>query len=167
MKIKSIGLILLMIFVVGCSNDDNLGMNTKEYNQYSITVDLIQTKDEFVEQSENFDVEIETIKDEDGGTIYYVIIDNPKVTMMDVEAMAIVVGDDIEKSMFPSIGILEEREYNLIPSQVNASEGYMEGFILSGQTSQNNFDLKIMISWINSGSSNRMREYVQISIEAE
>ena len=61
--------------------------------------------------------------------MYRVIIDNPKVSLRNIEA--IVIHDKYTEDIYPSSGIFEEK-LNLIPGVINKSSNYVEGIILAG-----------------------------------
>ncbi len=142
-------------------------MNSLDYTLYSKTYESILSQEKFIEKSNDFDVSIEIAQIEEGKNLYYVIIDSPKVSMFDVEVMVVEEGVDGKKNMFPTIGILEDQSYNLIPSQINAEEGFVKGVILNGETKNNQTLLRIMVSWTNSAGSERVKEFLQIEVEVE
>ncbi len=161
MKNKVLILLTFLFFISGCSKDDKVVMSSKEYNQYTTTYDLIKKQSTFLETSSIYDIEVEVIEAENNKILYYVIIDSPQISMFDVEAMAIIENQENSDIMHPSIGILEDKEYNLIPTQVNPDEGYVEGIVLSGEAEETDFTLNIMVSWIPSNGGERIREFIQ------
>ena len=61
--------------------------------------------------------------------MYRVIIDNPKVSLRNIEAL--VIHDKHTEDIFPSSGIFETK-LNLIPGVINKNSNYVEGIILAG-----------------------------------
>lgn len=164
---KIIFAILMTLFLVSCQSSSDKYSKSPEYKQYMDTVQLIEKQASFSEVSENFSVNVETTKTDSGLINYYLIIENPRATMLDVTAMVIVSGEDPEERTFPSIGIIENKEYNLVPAQVNPEAGYVEGLMLSGQTTQNPIELKLMVSWTSPTQEIQVREFIQIVVEVE
>ncbi|MFV0479831.1 MAG: hypothetical protein ACK5LZ_04605 [Anaerorhabdus sp.] len=168
MKKKILMGLASLLLISGCTDSNNQEMNSSEYNQYTQTYEMINTQVAFLESSTNFSMNVEIAQDEEGKIIYYVVIDEATVAMQDVEAMVVAVGANAEVTMFPSIGIVDDATYNLVPAQVNKAEGYVEGFVLSGETEyQTELTLRVMVSWISSAKSDRVREFLEITIGTE
>ena len=93
------------------------------------------------------------------------IIDNPKVSMFDVKVLAIEEGTDRNEVMAPSIGIFEDSNFNLVPSQVNKEGGFVKGVVLSGESINSTINLRMMITWNDKENKNHFKKFVQIQLK--
>lgn len=121
---KKILLIITLLFILtGCTNE-----LTKEeilYNNYVTELKKVTN----YETNLPFDLEIYVDKIIETEVMYRVIIDNPKVSLRNIEA--IVIHDKHTEDIFPSSGIFEDK-LSLIPGVINKSSNYVEGIILAG-----------------------------------
>lgn len=109
-KIIKICLLSIIIFLTGCETNEI----SKEKETYLSYVKEIQKQEKFTKQALPFDINVEYDKLTDNEVRFQVIIDNPKVDITDISAVAI--HDKPTDDIFPSIGIFEEKE-NLIPNK--------------------------------------------------
>lgn len=120
---KKILCIIMILLLTGCS-----GTKTKEEIVYNDYVQMLK-KSTYSETSLPFDVEIFIDKIIETEVTYRVIIDNPKVSLYNIET--IVIHDMHTEDVFPSSGIFDDK-LNLIPGVINKSSNYVEGIILAG-----------------------------------
>jgi len=121
---KKILLIITLVFVLcGCSRDNSLENAT--YNNY---VKLLK-QEEKMSTNLPFDLEVYVDKIIETEVMYRVIIDNPKVSLRNIEAL--VIHDKYTEDIYPSSGIFESK-LNLIPGVINEKSNYVEGIILAG-----------------------------------
>lgn len=121
-------LIILSVFIfAGCTIFSNSEVkkskNEEEKEIYLKYVKEIQKKEKFTKEAFPFDIEVKYDKLTDNEVRFQVIIDNPKVAMTDISAVAI--HDKPTDDIFPNTGIFEE-PMDLIPNQKP------EGIILVG-----------------------------------
>ena len=120
---KILWIILLSLLLSGCSNKytneeivyNNYVNDLKKTTQYNYVIP--------------FDLEVYVDKIIETEVMYRVIIDNPKVSLRNIEAL--VIHDKHSEDIFPSSGIFESK-LNLIPGVINKSSNYVEGIILAG-----------------------------------
>ena len=96
---------------------------------------------------------------------YDVIIDNPRVAMYDIKALAVVNDLTIaidKENMMPSIGILDDSHYNMIPNQVDNEKNFVPGLDLSLLSSSSSLRISVMIEWKDSSEINYVREYINL-----
>jgi len=121
---KKILLIITLLFMLtGCTNE-----LTKEeilYNDYVTELKKVTN----YETNLPFDLEIYVDKIIETEVMYRVIIDNPKVSLRNIEAL--VIHDKYTEDIYPSSGIFESK-LNLIPGVINEKSNYVEGIILAG-----------------------------------
>ncbi|MEG0239864.1 hypothetical protein [Anaerorhabdus sp.] len=160
-------ILLLSIFLLsGCTSKNNNELDTKKLDEYKSNVDILIRSAPETSTSQYFSVSYEMSTLPDGTHRYYLIIDNAVQCMYNVKIMAMEVGSDFDTSMAPSIGVLDDEKYNLIPSQVAIEEGYVKGLVLSGETLNNPIDVKLMVSWTDESNTLQMKEYLILHIEA-
>lgn len=120
---KKILLIIMILLMSGCSKD----LTNEEiiYNDY---VKELKIENSSVDNLP-FDLSIYLDKIIEKEVMYRVIIDNPKVSLRNIETL--VIHDKYTEDIFPSSGIFDEK-LSLIPGVINKSSNYVEGIILIG-----------------------------------
>ncbi|MBR2811809.1 MAG: hypothetical protein IKD69_10545 [Solobacterium sp.] len=134
---------------------------------YRTYFDSIVYNSQFTSSSEYYSISTEMVKIREGSFRYYVFFDEPQVSMYDVIILAI--ENDMaynEEKMMPSIGIFDSR-YSMIPYQVNLDEGYVKGIVISGECSEPQLQLKIMVEWKDHNRANTYREFHQLNLSVE
>ena len=121
---KKIFWIITLVFLLsGCTKE-----LTKEEIIYNDYVDKLK-QEEKSEDNLPFDLEIFVDKIIEKEVMYRVIIDNPKVSLRNIEAL--VIHDKYTEDVYPSTGIFEDK-LSLIPGVINKTSNYVEGIILAG-----------------------------------
>lgn len=121
---KKILLIIALLFTLtGCTNK-----LTKEEMLYNDYVTELKTITNY-ETNLPFDLDIYIDKIIETEVMYRVIIDNPKVSLRNIEAL--IIHDKHTEDIFPSSGIFEDK-LSLIPGVINKTSNYVEGIILAG-----------------------------------
>lgn len=120
---KKILCIILVLLLTGCTNT-----KTMEESIYDDYVQMLK-KSSKSETNLPFDIEIFIDKIIETEVTYRVIIDNPKVSLRNIET--IVIHDMHTEDIFPSSGIFDDK-LNLIPGVINKGSNYVEGIILAG-----------------------------------
>lgn len=159
---KKVFVILLVLMLCGCSSGVSKQDNAQRY--YDM-VELIQERDKFDTKPQYFKISYDVSKSPDGYR-YYLIIDDPKIAMYDVEAIAIEKGSDHSLQMAANIGIFEDMEYNLIPNQSNADKGYVKGISISATSQNKDTVLYLLIQWKNASMSTTFREFYEIEVSS-
>ena len=141
---KILSIIVLFVLLTGCTN--KLTNEEILYNDY--VTDLKKTTK--YETNLPFDLSIYVDKIIETEVMYRVIIDNPKVSLRNIEAL--VIHDKYTEDIFPSSGIFETK-LNLIPGVINKSSNYVEGIILAGyipfdgELKNLNVNFKVMLKY--------------------
>ena len=152
----------LLLILTGCG--DNVARNEVSPNgRYQDMIDLIAANQNFMTSSEYYDITCD-IAAIDGGYRYYVIIDNPRIALYDIEAMAIENGVDYHSVMAASVGIFEDQIYKMVPNQIDEEKGYVKGVILSGVTTNETPHVKMLVQWQDEMLTNTYREYFAFDI---
>lgn len=154
--------LLLLITFSGCANVAKKADNDQRY--YDL-VTLLVERENFEKKPAFFDLSYDTSHDNDGYR-YFLIIDNPKVAMKDVEIVAMEKNSDASKQMAASVGIFAENEYNMIPGQANPAKGYVKGISVSGLMSSPDSTICILIQWKSADLMNSYREFYEIEVHA-
>ncbi len=144
---KKITLLLsLLLVLASCSQ---VSEEETQYEIYKTMYQNILNTTSFSSTSQNFAVSASMVRLDGGEYRYDIFIDNAKIAMYDIEILAIV--DEgllmVSDQMMPSVGIFGQEEYAMIPYQVNADLGYVEGFNLNGVVNTTSVILKIQITW--------------------
>lgn len=120
---KILFFISLIFIMTGCTS--SLTNEEILYNDY---VKILKQSAKH-EDNLPFDLEIYVDKIIETEVMYRVIIDNPKVSLRNIEVL--VIHDKYTEDIFPSSGIFETK-LNLIPGVINKKSNYVEGIILVG-----------------------------------
>ncbi len=158
---KKIILILLSLLCL-CSCGKAGNNNNDLDSTYLSLIKSINEHETFLSSSNYYDIKAEMEKINDGYR-YYVTIDNPRIAMYDVEAIAIEPSLDYEKNMAANIGIFEDKVYCLIPNQKNTEKGYVSGIVISGIAQSPEVELSIYVSFKNADYSNTHTEYFKLN----
>ncbi len=156
---KKLLLILLIIFLVGCtSNKEPLDLSI--YKEYYKEID---NNTYFSDSSNNYSIKYEVTQVDNGAYRYYIFIDQPQVAMYD--CVILVRENNIkyeaQTKMMPSSGIFDNK-YSLVPNQIDTAGGYPKGIILSGEIDSEKIYLDILIQWNNYSRFNKTTEYIHI-----
>ena len=153
--------VFLCLLLLGCSPTSKTEADPNI--RYLDMIQLIEDYDAFETSSNTFDIAAEEAKI-DGGYRFYVIIDNARSAMYDLEAIAIEASTDYTKTMAANIGIFEENEYSLIPNQYNVEKNFVKGINLSGTTDNARPVLYLLVEWQKKDMSITYREYIKIDM---
>ena len=154
-----IGAVLLFLF--GCSPESKQEADPNV--RYFDLISLIREYDSFQTSSNYFDINVENAVLADGGYRFYVTIDNARVAIYDLEAIAIEEGVDYSRTMAANIGIFEDAQYNMVPNQANPEKGYYKGVVASATTDKPTTTLHILVQWKNKDLSVLHREFFELT----
>ena len=161
---KKLFLVLILIFSLSaCSSNSGTSANDADVIRYYDMIELINSYSNFSTSSNYFDISGE-ISEIDGGYRYYIFIDNARVTMYDIEAIAIEKGVDYSNTMTANIGIFESDEYHMVPNQSDIDLGYVKGVSISGFTTTENPTLYVLVQWKNKNRDTTYREFFEIDL---
>ena len=152
-------LLVGLIVLSSCSNSSS-SSNTDEstiVNYYYDMLELLTSATSFLDEPIYFDITVDIAKIDDGYR-YYVIVDNAKIALYNVQVLAIVVGEDYSDTMAPSAGIFEGT-YNMIPNQANVDAGYVAGLSVSGLCEEGEITIDILVRYTSSDMETIVREY--------
>ncbi len=165
MIIKKILSCLLIVFLLTACTDSST-INKSSSERYNSMIEQLVSRTDFKTSSEYFDIAFQ-ITSIDGGYRFYITIDNPKVAMYNVEAIAIESGVDYSNNMAANIGLFENGKYSLIPNQSNISKGFVKGVNISGTTTNAEPTLYVLVVWSNKDLSITKREFFRLGVTNE
>lgn len=143
---KLIVVLTLLLVITGCSSSTSQdNTNDHLYEQYSSYLTKLENNKEFDSNSDDFNINLILNKTNKGNTRYDIIIDEPKEEMKDIKA--IIKTDNDKDETYPSIGLLEEETYSLIPGKIDKKNYIVKGLNLSGISTKSNFNVLIYITY--------------------
>ena len=158
--------LMIFLLLVGCSNAQNI--ENEQLARYESYWNSLLNETTFMNASRNFN--IEGIIQKSGDLYeYYVVIDEPKTAMYDVEIMIIENKSrfDEYETMVPSVGIFDAM-INMVPYQVRKESNYREGAALGRQELSNDeVTLQIMVMWKNYTKLESFKEVFELSLKYE
>ena len=154
-RVKRIFIIMLCLLITGCKSDSN-EMGDKLNLQYQKYIQKLIEQQEFNNKSDEFSIRLVLNKINDTETRYDIIIDSPKINMYDLQAIAKVENDD--ESSLPSLGILEEESFSLVPGVVDKTRGIYRGVNLSGVTREKNINVIIYLRFYSDENNEKLEE---------
>ena len=155
------GLLLAgLIILSSCSNSDE---DSTTSDHYYDMLDLLTDAHSFSVEPVYYDITVE-LAQIDGGYRYYVIVDNARIAMYNIQVMAIVVGEDYSATMAPNIGIFEGILYSMIPNQSNVDAGYVAGLSISGLTDEAEVTIDILVRYSTSDLQTTYRDYYRYTV---
>lgn len=160
MNIKKIISILLVVFLLSaCSNDSTINKSASE--RYNSMIEQLSSRTDFKSSSEYFDISFDIASIENGYR-FYISIDEPKVAMYNIEAIAIEANVDYSNTMAANIGLFEDEKYSLIPNQSYVDKGFVKGVNISGTSENANPTLYVLVVWSNKDLSVTKREFIKV-----
>ena len=162
--LNKIAAIICILMLCGC---DLLPSKTQDTNdRYFYLIDMLNEHETFSDGSRYFAIDVEMAKI-DNGYRYYIIVDDPQLAMYDIELIAIEKDVDYSQNMAANIGVFEEMQYNMIPNQSNAQDGYVKGLVASGVSKNPETVLYIFVQFKNSDYSVVHNEFLAIPCRYE
>lgn len=135
-----VGLILCLILVGSCTN---IKVNKQEVTYKNLINKLINNQN-FEKSTNDFSI-ITLVNKLNNDFRYDLIIKEPQIEMYNLKVLAIL--KDEKDASFPSLGILENDTFHLVPNKIDKSKGYYEGVNLSGISKKENVKLLVYISY--------------------
>lgn len=165
---KVLILFLVAILLLGCSSKKK--QEADNLIQYKSIYSNLLDNDRFISTSDSYSIEVvmNKIDTSDGSAQYRwtVIIDNPKVAMYQVQALAIIDSLSYDaQNMMPSYGIFSNYSTNMIPNQSNVDLGFIKGIGLDGIVTQPLVNLRVTVSWYDSSKLSQHRENFQFVVQ--
>lgn len=168
-EMKRIAVVILAVLLLtGCTNRAKQ-MDEEKYNVYLTNYQSILDSEDKKSSSPNFDIQL--VKNEINGRYRYdLIIDNPKIAMYGIKVLMIV--DNTTRTietdrMMPSLGMLEDKEYNLIPYQVDLEKNCYGGLNLSILDDNPAIHVSVLVNYTNREKTRNIREFFALAISSD
>ena len=163
---KKIIFVIICILLTGCSNENIVDDDSNRlYEQYLEYEKKLVKQQDYQVTSDEFMIRLVVNKIDDNNNRYDIIIDNPKINMYHLQAIAKVSQDENES--LPSLGILENDVFSLIPNLVDKANGIYKGVNLSGITKENKFDVLIYLTFYSDEECKKKEErYLKLYCDA-
>lgn len=162
---KVFPLILCMLLLLsGCNKRSK--QEEESMKNYETFINAVINNKGIETKSIPFDYRLVQQKLDDGSYEYEVQIDNPRVAMYDIQAIAVNQANDSNTNVYPCIGILGKdisESFNLIPYQSNPNLDYWKGIGLNGISKDKQFTLNVMVSWKDSTRANKYSVFFNCS----
>ena len=162
--------LILLGALSGCGRKENERKLEEEmYQAYLTYYQALLDTTEKASRVQEFSTSIVINQIEDGKYRYDLIIDEPKVAMYDVEALAVIrtPEDTIStEKMMPSVGIFDDF-YNMIPNQVYKDRGYVAGVVLSLTSSEPKIRIDLIVCWQDKERSVVNKRFLTFEASAE
>ena len=150
---------MVVFLLSACSSDSTINKSASE--RYNSMIEQLSSRTDFKSSSEYFDISFDIASIENGYR-FYISIDEPKVAMYNIEAIAIEANVDYSNIMAANIGLFEDEKYSLIPNQSYADKGFVKGVNISGTSENANPTLYVLVVWSNKDLSVTKREFIKV-----
>ena len=164
---KFLFILVMLLLVVGCT--DNPNSDELLLEKYKTAYNDLVGNDKFDTSSTFYDIDV--VVNELGSNEYRVdaIIDNPKVAMYNVEIIAELnsIGVEQFEEVVPSLGIVDQAYYNLIPFQVNKDEGFYAVLVVSGISDKPKGEIILKINWSDYAETQSYQEFLKIPYDID
>ncbi len=162
---KKLLILLVVLFTLtGCSKI-NRQIEEEKYNSYLTSYKAILEAENKLESSDFYNIELVVNQLNDEVYRYDIIIDEPRIAMYDIKALAVIDGiilDVDTENMMPSIGIMDDGNINMIPYQVNREMNYVEGIDLSLLSTSDKLNISVIVDWKINSKDKSYREYINL-----
>lgn len=162
MKKTVVLLVFILLVSSGCS--DNSDLSNEQMKIYQDFKNTLMTNNGTPTYDIPFSYKMEVDELEGEGYSYTVIVDNPLIIMNQLQMMILDVDTMSQDLMAPSLGILEDTTYSLVPNQVDVERGYPEGVALNGLTKEKNFTIFCVVSWYLEDHSTQKRAFFSFQV---
>ena len=161
MKKYIAGICSLGILLSGCGT----GRQTADITRYETYYRAIEESTKYTASSEYYSVSAEMTSLDDGSYRYYVIIDEPKISMYDIVIMTVEDNRTFAETtkMMPSSGVFDASS-SMIPNQINSRAGFVKGLIISGECDKDQIFLKLLVEWKDRSLKNITREFIGFNL---
>lgn len=160
MKTKYTLILIVLLLISGCSNESS--REEVLLSKYETAYNELVENDKFANNSEFYNLEVVVTQLDNNQYRVDVIMDEPQVAMYNVQMIMEVNSQGLEQyeEMIPSLGIVDDTQYNLIPNQVNKDNGFYAGLVLSAITNKPTGDIQLMISWSDYAGTKDFEEFI-------
>ncbi|MBR0137391.1 MAG: hypothetical protein IJM15_03190 [Erysipelotrichaceae bacterium] len=163
-------ILILLMALTGCGKKEHERKLEEEmYQAYLTYYQALLDTTEKASKAQEFSTSVVVNKLDGGKYRYDLIIDEPKVAMYDVEALAIIRGESDQIStevMMPSVGIFDDF-YNMVPNQVYKDRGYVAGVVLSLTSTEPSLKIDLIVCWQDKERTETYKRFLSFDVNAE
>lgn len=155
--------IVLMVLFSGCQRQQEENASNSEYGEY---IKRLHSQQTFINSTDEFNVKVIRNTKNENDYRYDVVIDNPQIEMHAIKAVAQIPA--VVGYSYPSIGILEEERFSLIPNVVDKENNIYKGINLSGISPYQDSTIYVYITFYTSTDDERERieRYMEVTNNA-
>lgn len=95
---------------------------------------------------------------------YSLAIKDPKVAMYNIRMLAVDINAISESEIAPSLGIVEDDKYNMVPYQINQEKNYYGGVVLTSTSLESKFRIYALVYYLD---KNQNENYVYFHVDAD
>lgn len=156
---KLILLLICCIMLTGCNKTAQpVNKLDKQFQEFK---NKLEHADDFLETTDEFAIHLIVNKIDNEEYRYDVIIDMPVINMYHLQAIAKIAGSKNES--MPTLGVLENDVFSLVPGVVDKEQGIYKGVNLSGITKEKEFTVLIYLTFsLDKQSKNKEERYIKL-----
>lgn len=161
-------MICAVLLLSGCSSRSRI--EEESMKNYETFINAVINNKGIESKSIPFDYKMIQEKQNDGSYKYEVIINNPRVAMYDIQAIAVDQAVDSNTNIYPCLGLVGDdvdQSFYMIPYQSNPNLDYWQGIILDGISKDKQFTLNVLVSWKDSTRSNQYNAFFNCTFAEE
>ena len=154
--------IMSLLILTGCSNENKeVEIDDKYYKQYQKYEEKLNEAKDFETEITDFSIRLVVNETDQNEYRYDVIIDSPNVNMYYLQAIAKVEND--ENSSLPTLGVLEENNFSLVPNVIDKEKGIYKGVNLSGITNKSEFNVYVYLTYyLSENDTKKVERYIML-----
>lgn len=157
--------IMIWLFVLcllaGCTTERN--MNEEMNNRYENYIELIINNKSVSSDQIPFQYSLDILKTKEGSYIYELAIHDPLIAMYDVEMIAVDINAMTADFIAPSIGVVEDEVFNMLPFQSDINKGFYPGLAINGITNKDSITLDVLVVYKDASLSSEKYIFFTIS----
>lgn len=134
---------MICMTLIGCQSKST----TNEKQTYQKYLEKLKTNQKFETKTNDFRIKVVLNQLKNKQVRYDLIIDEPAIVMKNIKVLTMIDGQ--KDNDFPSLGIIDQNQYSLIPHQYDEKKNIYKGIHLSGLTKNKKITLKIYIYYEN------------------
>lgn len=152
--------IVLMVLFSGCQRHQEENASNPEYNEY---IKRLHSQHTFINSTDEFKVKVIRNMKNENDYRYDIVIDNPQIEMHNIKAVAQIPA--VVGYSYPSIGILEEEQFSLIPNVIDKENNIYKGINLSGISPYQDSTIYVYITFYSStdDDTKRIERYMEVN----
>ena len=159
---KLLLVIMSLLILTGCSNENKeVEIDDKYYKQYQKYEEKLNEAKDFETEITDFSIRLVVNETDQNEYRYDVIIDSPNVNMYYLQAISKVEND--ENSSLPTLGVLEENNFSLVPNVIDKEKGIYKGVNLSGITNKSEFNVYVYLTYyLSENDTKKVERYIML-----